>query len=194
MFEKLERKLVNVLLFFDLFKMKTKIPTDFRGVMHTQDKRVQKLVKRAYEIPFYKKRFDEAGVKPEDIRTGDDLSKLPLLTKDELRAWMNEEAKNPKYDCWFHDTTSGSSGIPLMLLVSPKEKAYNMANWFRVMMCAGYNPFTGKKSAKKYIKVSKKGKVTIKKGIKKGTYKIVIKAKATKNHKQGKKVVKITIK
>lgn len=31
MFEKLERKLVNVLLFFDLFKMKTKIPTDFRG-------------------------------------------------------------------------------------------------------------------------------------------------------------------
>ena len=36
MFEKLERKLVNVLLFFDLFKMKTKIPTDFRGVMRTQ--------------------------------------------------------------------------------------------------------------------------------------------------------------
>ena len=29
MFEKLERKLVNVLLFFDLFKMKTKIPTGF---------------------------------------------------------------------------------------------------------------------------------------------------------------------
>ena len=53
---------------------------------------------------------------------------------------------------------------------------------------------TGKKSAKKYIKVSKNGKVTIKKGIKKGTYKIVIKAKATKNHKEGKKVVKITIK
>ena len=35
MFEKLERKLVNVLLFFDLFKMKTKIPTDFSGVMRT---------------------------------------------------------------------------------------------------------------------------------------------------------------
>lgn len=66
-----------------------------------------------------------------------------------LRAWMNEEAKNPKYDCWFHDTTSGSSGIPLMLLVSPKEKAYNMANWFRVMMCAGYNPFTGKTMSRK---------------------------------------------
>ena len=66
MFEKLERKLVNVLLFFDLFKMKTKIPEDFSGVMRTQDKRVRKLVKRAYEIPFYRKRFDEAGVKPDE--------------------------------------------------------------------------------------------------------------------------------
>ena len=149
MFEKIERKLVNVLLFFDLFKMKTKIPKDFTGVMRTQDRRVRKLVKKAYKIPFYKERFDKAGVKPEDIRTGDDLSKLPLLTKDELRAWMNEEAKNPKYENWFHDTTSGSSGVPLMLLVSPKEKAYNMANWFRVMMTAGYNPFFGKTMSRK---------------------------------------------
>ena len=55
MFEKLERKLVNVLLFFDLFKMKTKIPTDFRGVMHTQDKRVQKLVKEHMRFHFIRR-------------------------------------------------------------------------------------------------------------------------------------------
>ena len=149
MFEKLERKMVNALLFLDLFKMKTKIPKDFTKVMELQNKRVQKLVKKAYKIPFYRKRFDEAGVKPSDIRTGDDLAKLPLLTKDELRAWMNEEAKKKKYDSWYHDTTSGSSGVPLMLLVSPKEKAYNMANWFRVMMVAGYNPFFGKTMSRK---------------------------------------------
>ena len=80
MFEKLERKLVNVLLFFDLFKMKTKIPEDFSGVMRTQDKRVRKLVKRAYEIPFYRKRFDEAGVKPEDIRTANIVESALLFT------------------------------------------------------------------------------------------------------------------
>ena len=50
------------------------------------------------------------------------------------------------------------------------------------------------KNAKKYIKVSKNGKVTIKKGIKKGIYKVVITAKATKNYKAGKKVVRIIIK
>ncbi|MEE1227907.1 MAG: hypothetical protein U0K57_02970 [Lachnospiraceae bacterium] len=149
MFEKFQRKMVNVLLFLDLFKMKKSIPNDFSGVMKKQDERVRRLVRRAYEIPFYKKRFDEAGVKPEDIKCGDDLSKLPLLTKDELRAWMNELDQDPKYKEWYHDTTSGSSGVPLMLLVSPKEKAYNMANWFRVMMVAGYNPFFGKTMSRK---------------------------------------------
>lgn len=149
MFEKLEKKMVNVLLFIDLFKMKKSIPTDFSGVLKVQDRRVRRLVRKAYKIPFYRKRFKEAGVKPEDIRTGDDLSKLPLLTKDELRAWMNEEAKKPKYKDWYQDTTSGSSGVPLMLLVSPREKAYNMANWFRVMMTAGYNPFIGKTMSRK---------------------------------------------
>ena len=149
MFEKLEKKMVNVLLFFDLFTLTRKIPKDFGPVMKKQDKRVQALVKKAYKIPFYRARFDAAGVKPSDIRCGDDLSKLPLLTKDELRSWMNEEAKNPKYDNWFHDTTSGSSGVPLMVLVSPREKAYNMANWFRVMQVAGYNPFLGKTMSRK---------------------------------------------
>lgn len=48
--------------------------------------------------------------------------------------------------------------------------------------------------ARKYITVNKNGKVTVKKGIKKGTYRVVIKAKSTKNHKKGRKVVKIVIK
>lgn len=52
----------------------------------------------------------------------------------------------------------------------------------------------GTKNAKKYIKVSKSGKVTIKKGLKKGAYRIVIKAKETKNHKAGKKIIRIIVK
>ena len=65
MFEKLERKMVNVLLFFDLFKMKTKIPDDFGPVMKTQDRRVRKLVKKAYksfEIQDIKIQEDSASV------------------------------------------------------------------------------------------------------------------------------------
>ena len=75
-------------------------------------------------------------------------------------------------------------------------KAYSLkkkAKKFSVKVAGATYTVKGKK-AKKYIKVSKKGKVTVKKGIKKGTYKIVIKVKATKNTEAGKKVVKIVIK
>ena len=110
MSDKLDRKLVNLYIFTDLLKMKTKIPKDFSKVKKIQDRRVRKLAKKAYEIPFYKERFDQAGVKPEDIRTGLDLAKLPLLTKDELRLWMKKEGENTeKYKYWFRDTTSGST-------------------------------------------------------------------------------------
>lgn len=51
-----------------------------------------------------------------------------------------------------------------------------------------------KKALKKYITVSKAGKVTLKKGAKKGTYKIVINVKGTKNFKGGKKTVTIKVK
>ena len=144
MFEKYQKKLINLMILADLPKMKHSIPKDFSRVKKIQDRRVRRLAKKAYKVPFYRERFDRAGVKPSDIRCADDLTKLPLLYKEELRAWMKEEDKDPKYKDWYHDTTSGSSGVPLMVLVSPKEKAYNMANWFRVLLIAGYNPFFGK--------------------------------------------------
>ena len=74
------------------------------------------------------------------------------------------------------------------------NKAAAATKTTKVAAKKAYKASSLKKKAKKYIKVSKKGKVTVKKGIKKGTYKIVIKVKATKNTKAGKKVVKIVIK
>ena len=58
-----------------------------REVLHwTQSQRLVKMVKRCYEhIPFYKQKFDEMGLRPEDIRSIDDLSKLPFTYKQDLR-------------------------------------------------------------------------------------------------------------
>lgn len=139
-----EKKWMNLYLFSDLPKMAHRIPKDFTHVMKLQNERVQTLARRAYEIPFYKERFDRAGVSPEDIRTGDDLTKLPVLTKDELRTWMGGLKDQPQYKDWICDTTSGSTGKPVSVLFSPREKAYMKANWYRVMLVAGYNPLTGK--------------------------------------------------
>jgi len=51
-----------------------------------QLERLKETVQRVYHlVPFYRKKFDEAGVKPEDIKSLDDLHKLPFTTKQDLR-------------------------------------------------------------------------------------------------------------
>ena len=51
-----------------------------------QLKRLQKTVARVYNtVPFYKKRFDEVGVKVDDVSSLDDLRRLPFTYKDNLR-------------------------------------------------------------------------------------------------------------
>lgn len=56
------------------------------GLESIQLKRLQRLVARVYEkVAPYRQKMDEAGVKPEDIKTLSDLSKLPFTYKDDLR-------------------------------------------------------------------------------------------------------------
>ena len=48
--------------------------------------RLQDAALRAYEnVPLYRQKFDEKGVKPEDIRTIDDIHLLPFTEKDDFR-------------------------------------------------------------------------------------------------------------
>lgn len=51
-----------------------------------QLKHLQDMVRRVYEnVPFYRKALDEKGIRPEDIRSLDDLKRLPFTTKQDLR-------------------------------------------------------------------------------------------------------------
>mgnify|MGYP001122454623 CR=1 FL=1 len=51
-----------------------------------QLKRIRKQVKHAYDnVEFYRRKFKEKGLKPEDIKTHQDVSKIPFTVKDDLR-------------------------------------------------------------------------------------------------------------
>jgi len=51
-----------------------------------QLERLKGIVKYAYEnVPFYRKVFDKIGLKPEDIKSLKDISKIPFTTKEDLR-------------------------------------------------------------------------------------------------------------
>lgn len=55
-------------------------------IREVQYKNLIKTLKRVYEnVPFYKQKFDEMGIKPEDIKSVDDVSKLPFTYKQDIR-------------------------------------------------------------------------------------------------------------
>ena len=62
------------------------IETASRDLIRTwQSERLVNTVKRVYEnVPHYRKMLDEAGVKPEDIKSVDDITKLPFTSKKDL--------------------------------------------------------------------------------------------------------------
>ena len=77
-----------------------------------QDERLVKQVKHVYDnVEYYRKKMDEKGVKPEDIKSVDDLHKLQFLTKDDLRdAYPYGLLAKPLSDCVRIQSTSGTTG------------------------------------------------------------------------------------
>lgn len=77
-----------------------------------QDERLVAQVKHVYgNVPYYKKLMDEKGVTPDDIKSTDDLHKLPFLTKSDLReAYPYGLLAKPLADCVRIHSTSGTTG------------------------------------------------------------------------------------
>lgn len=88
-----------------------------------QLKRLQEVVKRAYEnVPFYKKRFDDNNIKPEDIKTLKDIEKLPLTTKSDLReAYPFGMFAVPRKEIVEIHTSSGTTGKPTVSGYTKKD-------------------------------------------------------------------------
>lgn len=54
-------------------------------VLSIQNRRIRAIVVHAYEtVPYYREIMDEAGLRPRDFRTAEDLARLPILTGEEL--------------------------------------------------------------------------------------------------------------
>lgn len=142
----LQKKLKNFYTVWYLLILRRSFEADPRKVKTDQNRKIKRLMTRAYKIPVYRKKFEESGTKPSDYRCSEDLAKFPTLTKPELRVWMQEEWDNhpEKQKDLNILSTSGSSGTPLKMLYTQKEQACSDANWARALSAAGYNAFFGK--------------------------------------------------
>lgn len=104
-----------------------------------QRERLQGIVKHAYDtVPFYRKRFDEHGVRPEGIKELADLSHLPILTRDDIRSAGDTliSRQYPKHKL-IHGHTSGTTGSPLSCYWDQQTCVYNNAIDWRQKYWAG---------------------------------------------------------
>ena len=87
------------------------------GLRALQSERLQQTVRRCAQVPFYRDKFAELGIKPEDIKSVDDVTKLPFTTKDDLRDhYPFGFASVPLRDCVRLHSSSGTTGNPTVVL------------------------------------------------------------------------------
>jgi phenylacetate-CoA ligase len=106
-----------------------------------QEQKLRKLVRHAYQhVPFYRQRFDEAGIRPHDIQSLDDLSKLPLLSKQDVRdnIYFDLMADNHRKSEILRIQTSGSTGEPFVCFADRNQLEIRWAATQRGLEWTGY--------------------------------------------------------
>ena len=108
------------------------IETAERAVLEEiQIKRLRETIGWALKTPFYQKQFRQAKISsPDDIRTLDDLKKIPFTTKDDLRLNFPKGllAVDMKDVVRIH-SSSGTTGIPTVIYYSKED----IDNWADLM-------------------------------------------------------------
>ncbi|ARA99493.1 MULTISPECIES: phenylacetate--CoA ligase PaaK [Geobacillus] len=104
--------------------------------------RLRATAERVYErVPFYRERFDEAGVKPEDIRTLDDVRRLPFTTKSDLRAhYPFGLLAVDLTQCVRLHASSGTSGKPTVVAYTKRDIDHWADIVARALAIAGGKP------------------------------------------------------
>ncbi|MBR5774100.1 MAG: phenylacetate--CoA ligase [Clostridia bacterium] len=106
-----------------------------------QSARLISMVKNAYEnIEFYRKKFDEMGLKPEDIHSIDDITKLPFTVKTDLRDnYPFGLFAVPQTDLIRIHASSGTTGKPTVVGYTENDINVWAQSAARALVAAGAN-------------------------------------------------------
>jgi len=102
-----------------------------KKIQALQLKRLKETTHLVYEnVPFYRKKFKELKITPDDIKTLGDTRKLPFTTKDDLRTNAPHGMMATSLDnCIELHASSGTTGIPVTVSYTPND----IGVWSEVM-------------------------------------------------------------
>lgn len=96
---------------------------------------IREVIRHAYEnVPYYMKLFDDNGISPKDIKSFEDIKKIPYLTKELVKENYDKlVSKNIRRGEYLVDYTGGSTSEPMKFLVDyksiPRELAFFKYAW-----------------------------------------------------------------
>ena len=115
-----------------------------------QNEKLRSLILHAYQnVPFYTELFNRNQLKPDDIQTKDDLYKLPIITKKDLKLNKSKwKAVNLRDRSLIYSSSSGSTGEPFQFYTTRNSDSFHLACAIRAWYWNGY------KLGDKYVKIS----------------------------------------
>jgi phenylacetate-CoA ligase len=113
---------------------------DYPSLKKEQDEALKALVRHSYDnVPYYHRLFRDMSLRPEDIRTVEDLQKLPILTKATIKAnWDQFTPANLSKIKHVSKGTGGSTGTPLVYRMSKNDLMMCMCQQVRGWSYLGY--------------------------------------------------------
>ena len=109
-----------------------------------RDDMLKSIVHHAYtHTTFYRRLYQSHGIKPSDIQSLDDIVKLPIISKQSLRACSIQERTSRQYNLktCYEGHTSGSTGEPFRVYTEPRAFNYQRALHARRLLIYGYKPW-----------------------------------------------------
>jgi len=96
--------------------------------------KLKNLVAYAYKyVPYYTELFNEINITPDDIKTLEDIKKIPILTKEIAR--VNQEKlvsiNIANYKNIKKGKTGGTTGVPLVVYSDPNNRSFTWASYYR---------------------------------------------------------------
>lgn len=106
-----------------------------------QSEKLRRLVRNAYRtVPYYRSRMQASRLHPEDVRSLDDLHKLPLLTKEDVRQHLHfdmiKDGVSPAE--LVRIQTSGRDGRPFVCYAGRSDLAFRLAAELRAEEWTGF--------------------------------------------------------
>jgi phenylacetate-CoA ligase len=126
-----------------LSRAKSRLKWKKSQIINFQNKKIRQIIKNAYyNVPFYNRLFKSRRIFPDDIKTVDDLNKIPIVRKADLRKNPKRDliSTNSKIDQLKKLTSGGSTGEPFSIYINSKEDAWRKAIYLRANIICGQKP------------------------------------------------------